>query len=60
MLRLTWPAVVIGGAFLLLVARWPSLLLRRAFFPVILLVAIVTLAGYRRRQGQRLTQRGKH
>ncbi len=59
MLRLPWRAALIGGAFLLLVARSPGLLVRRAFFPVILVVAIVVLAGYRRRPRPRLSPRVK-
>jgi hypothetical protein len=49
MLRLSWPAVLFGGLFLLVVARWPLLLFRRSFFPVILFVGIIVLVGYRRR-----------
>ena len=59
MLRLTWPAAILGGVFLLVIARFPSLLFRRAFFPVIVVVAIVFLAGYRRRARRRLASKGR-
>ncbi|MBK9519912.1 MAG: hypothetical protein IPO09_21835 [Anaeromyxobacter sp.] len=49
MLRLGWPAVILGVLFIGLLARRPGLLFSRAFFPVLLLMGIVLLIGYRRR-----------
>ena len=49
MLRLSWPALLLGVAFIALLARRPGLLFSRAFFPVVLVMGIVLLVGYRRR-----------
>jgi len=49
MLRLTWPVALIGAALIALLARRPGLLFSRAFLLVVLLVAGLVLAGYRRR-----------
>jgi len=49
MLRLSWPAVILAVLFIVLVARRPGLVFSRAFFPVLLVMGIVLLVGYRRR-----------
>ena len=49
MLRLGWPAVILGVLFIVLLARRPGLLFSRAFFPVLVVMGIVLLIGYRRR-----------
>jgi uncharacterized membrane protein YfcA len=49
MLRLSWPAVILAVLLVALLARRPDLLFRRAFFPVLLVMGIVILVGYRRR-----------
>lgn len=49
MLRLSWPAVILAVLLVALLARRPGLVLNRAFFPVLLVVGIVILIGYRRR-----------
>lgn len=49
MLRLSWPVVLLGVAFVALLARKPRLVFSRAFFPVILVVAMVVLVSYIRR-----------
>lgn len=56
MLRLSWPAVILAVLFIALLARRPGLVFSRAFFPVLLVMGIVLLVGYRRRRrppGQR-------
>jgi hypothetical protein len=50
MLRLSWPAIILGIAFVALVARKPGLVFNRAFFPVLLVMGIILLVGYRRRR----------
>jgi hypothetical protein len=50
MLRLSWPAILLAVAFIALVARRPGLLFNRAFFPVLLVMGIILLVGYRRRR----------
>lgn len=49
MLRLSWPAIILAVAFIALVARKPGLVFSRAFFPVLLVMGIILLIGYRRR-----------
>jgi len=49
MIRLNWPVAILAAAFIALIARRPRLVLSRAFFPVILVVAIVLLVSYVRR-----------
>jgi hypothetical protein len=49
MLRLSWPVAILAFAFIVLVARRPGLVFTRAFFPVLLVMGIVLLVGYRRR-----------
>jgi hypothetical protein len=48
-IRLSWPVVLLTALFLVLLARKPGLLFSRAFFPVIVVVAIVLLVSYVRR-----------
>ncbi len=50
MLRLSWPAMLLAVLFIALVARRPGLVFSRAFFPVLLVMGIVLLVGYRRRR----------
>lgn len=57
MLRMSWPAVLLGVAFIALVARRPGLIFSRAFFPVLLVTGIVLLVGYRRRGRRPPSQR---
>jgi hypothetical protein len=59
MLRVSWPVVLLGVAFIALVARRPGLIFNRAFFPVLLVAAIVLLVGYRRRARRRPGDRGR-
>lgn len=49
MLRLSWPVAILGVAFIALVARRPGLVFSRGFFPVLLVMGILLLVGYRRR-----------
>lgn len=57
MLRMSWPAVLLGVAFIALVARRPGLIFSREFFPVLLVTGIVLLVGYRRRVRRPPSQR---
>ena len=52
MLRLSWPALLLGALLLILLARRPGLLFSRAFFPVMLVAGIFLLVTYRRRPGR--------
>jgi hypothetical protein len=49
MLRLSWPIAILATAFVVLLARKPGLLFSRAFFPILLVVAIVLFVQYARR-----------
>jgi len=53
MFRLGWPVVLLAIAFVALVARKPGLVFSRAFFPVLLVMGIVFLLGYRPRARRR-------
>jgi hypothetical protein len=59
MLRLSWPAVILAVLFIVLLARRPGLLFSRAFFPVLLVMGIVLLIGYRRRGRRQPGPRGR-
>jgi hypothetical protein len=48
-IRLSWPVVLLAAGFVVLLARKPRLLFSRAFFPVLLVIAIVLLVSYVRR-----------
>jgi len=48
-LRLSWPVILLAAAIVALLARKPRLLFSRAFFPVLLVIAIVLLVSYVRR-----------
>lgn len=54
---MSWPAVLLGVAFIALVARRPGLIFSREFFPVLLVTGIVLLVGYRRRVRRPPSQR---
>lgn len=56
MFRLGWPVVLLAIAFVVLVARKPGLIFTRAFFPVLLVMGIVFLLGYRPRARRRTGQ----
>jgi hypothetical protein len=48
-IRLGWPAAILGVALVVLLARRPGLIFSRAFFPVLVVAAVVLLVGYTRR-----------
>ena len=51
-IRVSWPVLILGIALVALVARRPSLLASRGFFPVILVIAAFVLIGFSRRSGR--------
>jgi hypothetical protein len=48
-IRLSWPVLLLAIGFVVLLARNPRLLFSRAFFPVVLVIAVVLLVSYVRR-----------
>ncbi|HET9552381.1 MAG TPA: hypothetical protein VFP50_05385 [Anaeromyxobacteraceae bacterium] len=48
MIRLSWPVAILATALVVLVARRPRLLFSRAFFPVLLVLAIILFVQYAR------------
>jgi hypothetical protein len=52
-LRLGWPVVILFTLFVVLVARRPGLVFTRGFFPVLVVMGILLLVGYRRRDRNR-------
>lgn len=48
-IRLNWPVLLLATGVVVLLARKPGLLFSRAFFPVLLVIAIALLVSYVRR-----------